>query len=359
MTQWQDEERRLADRREQLDTDERGQRNVQTRLLNTYERDRLTDAYCVHSAGSRLRTQRQPPQARVRQRRRTSCWRSRKCWARARRLPGRRNVRLPIVDTAESIADVDTDSTDEAYCSACLPLPLAHCAAAGRRLQCRPQLADPLEMLGLTPRPESASARDAALLQALTERLAALRRNPANPCEAAARRTPTSMPSIDTQQPVRTTSDGAIDAARARACRHARLGGRDRLAIDDDDGEGPAHRVAAVVAGALGSARDSHRDARRPGIGVVRRRTCGYACSDRTRTAAIARNVRRARHVARRRRVSSASRRDSKCRRSRTTALAAAMAPQRRNRQRVSTGQGRAARRVRVGSSGERLAVSG
>jgi flagellar hook-length control protein FliK len=36
------------------------------------------------------------------------------------------------------------------------------------------KVADPLEVLGLTPRPDSANARDAAILQALTERLAGI-----------------------------------------------------------------------------------------------------------------------------------------------------------------------------------------
>jgi len=70
----------------------------------------------------------------------------------------------------------DTESSDaEAAALALLPLPIAP-------VQVQPTVAqsegDPLEMLGLTPRPDGPSARDIALLQALTERLAAVDDSP-------------------------------------------------------------------------------------------------------------------------------------------------------------------------------------
>jgi flagellar hook-length control protein FliK len=67
--------------------------------------------------------------------------------------------------------------------------------------------ADPLELLGLGAKPEGPSARDAALMQALTERLAAADAAPTDNVNVT---NPTYQPTIDTQQPVRATSDGAI-----------------------------------------------------------------------------------------------------------------------------------------------------
>jgi flagellar hook-length control protein FliK len=73
--------------------------------------------------------------------------------------------------------EVDTDASDAAAALSLLPLPIA---------QVQPQLAvaqkaetlDPLELLGLTTSPSSASARDAALLQALTDRVTAAGETP-------------------------------------------------------------------------------------------------------------------------------------------------------------------------------------
>jgi flagellar hook-length control protein FliK len=121
-------------------------------------------------------------------------------------------TQIAIATTAESISDVDTDSTDDAAALALLPLPIAPQLLPIAPLPSQGAVPtnnfDPLEMLGLTARPESANARDAAILQALTERLAALP-EPGESVEAPSTN-PTFMPSIDTQQPVRTTSDGAI-----------------------------------------------------------------------------------------------------------------------------------------------------
>ena len=62
-----------------------------------------------------------------------------------------------------------TDATDAAASLLALPMLPTQLPEAQKLAQ-----GDPLEMLGLTSRPEAASARDAAILQALTERLAGI-----------------------------------------------------------------------------------------------------------------------------------------------------------------------------------------
>src|SRR5688500_3283036 len=89
------------------------------------------------------------------------------------------SVPAPAAATALAVAPSEEEPlpTDpNAAALALLPLPIAQ-----TQLQV-PQNTndgDPLEMLGLTARPEAASARDAALLQALTERLAGVVDEPA------------------------------------------------------------------------------------------------------------------------------------------------------------------------------------
>jgi flagellar hook-length control protein FliK len=68
--------------------------------------------------------------------------------------------------------ELDTDASDEAAALSLLPLPIAQ--VQSQVVQQQSQALDPLELLGLTAAPQSASARDAALLQALTDRLAAV-----------------------------------------------------------------------------------------------------------------------------------------------------------------------------------------
>jgi flagellar hook-length control protein FliK len=103
--------------------------------------------------------------------------------------------------------DADTDASDEAAALALLPLPIAQSQVA--QAQAPADAFDPIEMLGLTTKPEGASSRDAALLQAMTDRLAALT-EAVEPAEAAPVTHQPTLPTIDTQQPVRTTTDGAI-----------------------------------------------------------------------------------------------------------------------------------------------------
>ena len=104
-------------------------------------------------------------------------------------------------------AEVDTDASDDAAALALLPLPIAQMQTTAVPQQGQTQDLDPMELLGLNPRPEGASARDAALLQAMTERLAAADGADKN---EAAEQTPTFTPTIDPQQPVRASADGAI-----------------------------------------------------------------------------------------------------------------------------------------------------
>jgi flagellar hook-length control protein FliK len=68
--------------------------------------------------------------------------------------------------------EVDTDASDSAAALSLLSLaiPMGQPQPVGTQ---HTQAPDPLEMLGLTTSPASANARDAALLQALTDRLAA------------------------------------------------------------------------------------------------------------------------------------------------------------------------------------------
>ena len=103
--------------------------------------------------------------------------------------------------------EVDTDASDEAAALALLPLPIAQFQP--QPAQAQAGAFDPIEMLGLTPPPDGGSARDMALLQAMSDRLAALTET-AEPVESAAVPTQAPLPTIDTQQPVRTTADGAI-----------------------------------------------------------------------------------------------------------------------------------------------------
>ena len=105
--------------------------------------------------------------------------------------------------------ETDTDATDDAAALALLPLPIGQMPT--ELVPAQAAQADPLELLGLTGQTGGASARDEALLQALTERLAAMD-DTAEPVEPAAPNAPNStfVPTIDSQQPVRATSDGAI-----------------------------------------------------------------------------------------------------------------------------------------------------
>ena len=112
------------------------------------------------------------------------------------------------IAAAAGEGETDLDSTDEASALALLPLPIAQMQSAYAIPQPPTQEVDPMELLGLNPKGEGASARDAALLQAMTDRLAAMDESN-QPLETQAPNTPV-MPSIDTQQPVRTTADGAI-----------------------------------------------------------------------------------------------------------------------------------------------------
>lgn len=105
--------------------------------------------------------------------------------------------------------DTDLDATDDEAALALLSLPVAPLPPP-QMLQSQQAVqveADPLEMLGLGAKPEGPSARDAALMQALTERLAATEEAPTDTVNVT---NPTYQPTIDTQQPVRATSDGAI-----------------------------------------------------------------------------------------------------------------------------------------------------
>jgi flagellar hook-length control protein FliK len=104
----------------------------------------------------------------------------------------------------------DSDSSDaDAAALALMPLPIAP-------LQAQPTPAqmdgDPLEMLGLTPRAEGPSARDVALLQALTERLAAADETPQEPQVPSG-----ALPSLDATQPRATPADAA---AQSRSLQH-------------------------------------------------------------------------------------------------------------------------------------------
>jgi flagellar hook-length control protein FliK len=104
-------------------------------------------------------------------------------------------------------AEIDLDATDDEAALALLSLPVAPLAPQMALPQQNAQVeTDPLELLGLGAKPEGPSARDAALMQALTERLAATEETPADSVNVT---NPTYQPTIDTQ-PVRATSDGAI-----------------------------------------------------------------------------------------------------------------------------------------------------
>jgi flagellar hook-length control protein FliK len=107
-------------------------------------------------------------------------------------------------------AEADLDATDDAAALALLSLPVAPLQPQIALPQQNAQVeTDPLELLGLGAKPAGPSARDAALMQALTERLAATEETPA-PADSVNVTNPTYQPTIDTQQPVRATSDGAI-----------------------------------------------------------------------------------------------------------------------------------------------------
>ena len=119
---------------------------------------------------------------------------------------------VPATTAAGQVAtqtplETDLDVTDDEAALALLSLPVA--PLAPQMLQPpQPQAdADPLELLGLGAKPEGPSARDAALMQALTERLAATEEAPTDNVNVT---NPTYQPTIDPQQPVRATSDGAI-----------------------------------------------------------------------------------------------------------------------------------------------------
>jgi flagellar hook-length control protein FliK len=111
------------------------------------------------------------------------------------------------IAAAAGESEADTDSSDEATALASLPLPIAQMQSP-LAAPLPTQQADPLELLGLNPKADGASARDAALLQAMMDRLAAMDES-SQPLETQAQNAPV-LPSIDTQQPVRTTADGAI-----------------------------------------------------------------------------------------------------------------------------------------------------
>jgi flagellar hook-length control protein FliK len=108
---------------------------------------------------------------------------------------------------AELSEEADTDASDEAAALALLPLPISQVQPPVAQTPAQSDAFDPIEALGLNPRPDGANARDAALLQAMAERLAAVT-EASEPVEAAG--SPTYLPSVDPQQPVRTTGDGAI-----------------------------------------------------------------------------------------------------------------------------------------------------
>jgi flagellar hook-length control protein FliK len=114
-------------------------------------------------------------------------------------------AQVVVAATQEPELDIDTQSSEEAAALALLPLPILPPQGAIVPPQLPVSDADPLELLGLNPRPESANARDTALLQAMAERLAA-----SEPAATPETQTATFMPSIDTQQPVRASADGAI-----------------------------------------------------------------------------------------------------------------------------------------------------
>lgn len=106
--------------------------------------------------------------------------------------------------------DTDLDATDDEAALALLTLPIAPLQPQMPPAQQNAQVeADPLELLGLGAKPEGPSARDAALMQALADRLAATEDTSA-PTDNVNVTNPAYQPTIDTQQPVRATSDGAI-----------------------------------------------------------------------------------------------------------------------------------------------------
>lgn len=104
--------------------------------------------------------------------------------------------------------DTDLDETDDEAVLALLSLPVAPLQPQALAPQGVQGEADPLELLGLGAKPEGPSARDAALMQALTERLAATEET-VEPTDTNVTN-PTYQPTIDAQQPVRASSDGAI-----------------------------------------------------------------------------------------------------------------------------------------------------
>lgn len=112
------------------------------------------------------------------------------------------------IAAAAGESEADTDSSDDASALALLPLPIAQMQSTFVTPQLPTREADPLELLGLNPKADGASARDAALLQAMMDRLAAMDES-TQPLEMQVQNAPV-LPSIDTQQPVRTTADGAI-----------------------------------------------------------------------------------------------------------------------------------------------------
>jgi len=119
------------------------------------------------------------------------------------------NVPVATTNGGERLAPLadDIELTDEEAALALLSLPMAPLQPQVLQAQAQSGDADPLELLGLGVRSDGPSARDAALLQALTERLAAT--GSAEIGESLPDNAPV-MPSIDPQQPVRASADGAI-----------------------------------------------------------------------------------------------------------------------------------------------------
>jgi flagellar hook-length control protein FliK len=127
-------------------------------------------------------------------------WRN--CWARASRPQS-------TLTPGASERELDTDASDEAAALSLLPLPIG--PMPPQVVQQQTQALDPLELLGLTAPPESASARDAALLQALTERLAAVDETP----QEAHVSNGSLLPTIDVSQARSSAPEAAAASGRS------------------------------------------------------------------------------------------------------------------------------------------------
>jgi flagellar hook-length control protein FliK len=113
--------------------------------------------------------------------------------------------------TQETSAE-DDDSDPEAAL-ALLPLPMGQMPATAAA---EVDAGDPLELLGLNTRPESAAARDAAILQALSERLASRGEE-----DVGASEPPTGIVGASEPAPLRSSASVAHDAtAHTRPLQH-------------------------------------------------------------------------------------------------------------------------------------------